>query len=133
VIVVDASVLLPALAYDGLAGATARARMRGEAVVAPHLVDVEVVSGLRSNVRTGVITGGRAEAAIDDLTRVAIDRIPHRQLLSRAWARRANVTAYDAVYVALAELLEVTLVTADARLASAAGVNCEVEVLAVPT
>jgi predicted nucleic acid-binding protein len=131
-IVVDASVMLPALAYDGAAGAAARARLRGESVVAPHLMDVEVVSGLRSNVRTGVVSTTRAQAAVEDLARIAVDRVPHRHLLPRAWTLRADISAYDAMYVALAELLEVALVTADARLGSAAGVTCEVEVLATP-
>ncbi len=72
---------------------------------------------------------GRAATAVTDLAALSLDRMPHRPLLARCWELRDNLTPYDASYVALAERLGVTLVTADARLARAPGIRCDVEVL----
>ena len=68
--------------------------------------------------------------AVDDLTHLWIRRFSVRSLLGRCWELRHNVTPYDAAYVALAEVLGVTLLTADARLSRASGIRCEVELLA---
>jgi predicted nucleic acid-binding protein len=130
VIVVDASVVVAALADDDEDGARARARLRGERLAAPELVDLEVLSVIRRAHHRGALGLRRAEQAISDLAELPIDRVRHRRLLRRCWERRDNLTAYDAAYVVVADLLDAPLVTADARLASAPGLPCSVEVLA---
>lgn len=128
-IVVDASVLVTALASGGSDGALARQRLAGEQLHAPHLIDVEVVSALRALVTRRAIKAAAATAAIDDLTRLPVRRVPHLRLLARCWELRPNLSVYDAAYVALAEALQLPLLTADARLARAPGTRCEVELL----
>jgi predicted nucleic acid-binding protein len=129
VLVVDASVLAPALADSGTDGLAARTRLRGEQLLAPEIVDLEVTSVLRGLVRAGRLTASRAEQAVQDLVDLPLQRAPHRPLLPRCWELRANLTVYDAAYVALAEAVRSTLLTGDRRLARASGVRCEVEVL----
>lgn len=129
VLVIDASVLVIALGDDGLPGDTARARLRGETLVAPELVDLEVLSALRRQWAAGTVDRRRVELALADLRDLRLQRVPHQPLLLRCWELRENVGVYDASYVALAEILDATLVTADARLASAPGPRCGIEVL----
>ena len=128
-IVVDASVIVAALADDGADGHQARSRIRGERLVAPHVIDLEVASGWRRLVAAGDLVPRRAALALADLQALGIKRMPHGPLLDRCWELRDNVTVYDAAYIALAELLEVALLTADARLAAAPGARCAFEVL----
>lgn len=128
-IVVDASVLAPALADDGPHGDRARARLRGEELAAPDLLDLEVVSVVRRAERSGLVGGRRAEQALTDLAALPLTRLPHRPLLPRVWALRANLTPYDAAYVAVAERLGAVLVTADARLRGAPGPRCAFDLL----
>jgi predicted nucleic acid-binding protein len=128
-IVVDASVIVTALADDGTDGDRARERLRGERLAAPHLLDLEVTSAWRRLVAAGELDERRAGLAIADLQGLRVDRVRHGTLLDRCWELRGNVTVYDAAYVALAELLEVTLVTADGKLAKAPGSRCPIEVL----
>jgi predicted nucleic acid-binding protein len=90
-------------------------------VHSPHLLDVEVTNALRGMVRRGELRATEARGAIDDLYDLDVVRYPHVDLLDRIWELRANVTAYDAAYLALAELLDATLVTTDARLARVHG------------
>jgi predicted nucleic acid-binding protein len=125
VIVVDASVLATALGDDAADGDAARERLRGEDLAAPEIVDLEVTSVWRRTLREE----RRASLALADLADLPLRRAPHLPLLARCWELRHNLTPYDAAYVALAEALEVTLVTADRRLSRATGVQCEVEVL----
>jgi predicted nucleic acid-binding protein len=129
VIVVDASVVAPALADDGPDGVRARARLRGEQLAAPELIDLEVASVLRAMVRRHVLAEDRAQLALDDLRSLPMRRASHSSLLTRCWELRANLTCYDAAYVALAEGLSALLLTADARLANAPGLACSVEVI----
>jgi predicted nucleic acid-binding protein len=129
VIVVDASVLATALADDDVDGDAARARLRGEALTAPELIDIEIASVMRRLARGGSIDVRRARLALSDLEDLPMERAPHRPLLARVWELRDNLTAYDAAYVALAEALDVTLLTADERVAAAPGPRCHVEVL----
>jgi predicted nucleic acid-binding protein len=129
VIVVDASVVAPALADDGADGDTARGRLRGQTLVAPEIVDLEVLSVIRRAHLAGRLDERRAALALEDLLALDLRRVAHRRLLQQAWAHRTNLSVYDAAYVALAELLDVVLVTADERLASAPGLGCRVEVL----
>ena len=125
-IVVDTSVLGPALADDGPAGATARARLAeaGE-LLAPDIVYLEVISMLRGR----KIAAARASEALADLIDLPLRTAPHRDVASRCWELRDALSPYDAAFVAMAELFAVPLVTADARLARAAGIRCPVEVL----
>lgn len=95
---------------------------------APDLLNVEILHVLRRHERRGVIDPERSRAAISDLSDLPITRYPTIALVERAWALRANLTAYDAMYVALAEALDAPLVTADARLASAARAHTHIEV-----
>jgi predicted nucleic acid-binding protein len=130
VIVVDASALLEFLLQTPL-GARVEARLLRdeEELHAPHLVDVEVAQGLRRLVRTGEVSADRAAGAIADLADLDLHRHAHLDLLARAWRLRENLTAYDAVYVALAEALDAPLVTCDTPLARAPGNRARIEAL----
>lgn len=129
-IVVDASVIITALADDGPDGTRARTRLLGEQSLAPHIIDLEVISAWRRLIIGGQLSAARAQQAVDDLGRIRIRRVDHRVLLDRCWQLRENVTPYDAAYVALAEFADAVLVTADARLANAPGPRCVFEVVA---
>ena len=94
---------------------------------APHLLDVEVAQVLRRYVRQNTISELRGEEALEDLGDLPLNRYPHDFLLPRVWELRATLTAYDAVYVALAEVLDALLLTCDARIASAPGHHASVE------
>jgi predicted nucleic acid-binding protein len=96
---------------------------------APHLLDVEVAQVLRRYVRDKTIPAQRGQEALEDLADLSLHRYPHDFLMPRAWELRETLTAYDAVYVALAELLETPLVTCDGRIASAPGHHAVVEVV----
>lgn len=128
-IVVDASTVVTGLADDGPDGDRVRERLRGERLTAPQVIDLEVTSAWRRLVTAGRLDDRRARLALGDLRALRLERAPHRPLLDRCWELRDNLTTYDAAYVALAEHLEVVLLTADGRLASAPGIRCEVEVL----
>jgi predicted nucleic acid-binding protein len=129
VLVVDASVLAVALADDGPDGDQARARLRGERLTAPDLIDLEVASAIRGRLAGGHLDARRAELALTDLVDLPLARTPHRPLLARCWELRDNLTVYDAAYVALAEALDADLLTADLRLAKAPGPRCRIEIL----
>lgn len=128
-IVVDASVIVTALADDGSDGDRARDRLRGERLAAPHLLDLEVTSAWRRLVAGGELDERRARLALADLQGLRVDRVRHEALLDRCWELRDNLTVYDAAYVALAELLDVTLLTADGKFAKTPGPRCAIEVL----
>jgi predicted nucleic acid-binding protein len=129
VLVVDASVLVVVLADDGPDGDQARARLRGERLVLPELVDLEIVFVLRRQIRAGAIDTRRAGLALEDLAALPARRAPHRPLLARCWELRDNLTVYDAAYVALAEAMQATLLTGDRLLAAASGPRCPIEIL----
>jgi len=131
VIVVDASALLEFLLQTPL-GARVEARLfrDGDELHAPHLVDVEIVQVLRRLVRTGEVSPTRADEAIADLTDLDLHRHAHLDLLGRAWKLRDNISAYDAVYVALAEAIEAPVVTCDGPLAKAPGHRARIEAIA---
>ena len=130
-IVVDASVVANLVGDDGVAGNHAREMVRssGDAVAVPDLVDVESVAVFRRRWLNRDMTEQRFRDAVDDLIALPFRRFPVAPLMVRAFELRDDVTAYDACYVALAEALDATLVTADARLAAAPGVSCRVHVL----
>ena len=95
----------------------------------PHLAIIETTSVLRGLVRASKLTESRAQGALMDLVELPFIRHPHEALLQRVWQLRANLTAYDAAYVALAETLDATLVTCDRRLGRAAPTSITVEVV----
>lgn len=124
--------LAVALADDGADGDAARARLARDSVLhAPHLVDLEVLSVLRRQAGAGSLDKRRAGFALQDLVELPLTRYPHTPFARRVWELRGNLTPYDAAYVALAETLGCPLVTADARLARAPGIRCDVEVLRI--
>jgi predicted nucleic acid-binding protein len=125
-IVIDASVLANVIGDDGDDGDLARSEFRSaDDVAAPDLVDVETVAVLRKRWIAGSITARRFSSAITDLESIGIVRYPTR----RAYELRHNVTAYDAAYVALAEILDCGLLTGDGRLGDAPGPACSIRVL----
>ncbi len=128
-IVVDASVLVVALADDGPDGDQTRTRLRGQRLFAPEIVDLEVLSALRSLARAGSLDARRSRFAVDDLADLPLSRAPHLPLIPRCWELRDNLTAYDGAYVALAEMLGAVLLTGDHRLVAAPGLRCAVELL----
>jgi predicted nucleic acid-binding protein len=125
VIVIDASVLATALGDDGKDGNTARERLLGQELAAPEIIDLEVISVWRRTLSDE----HRAALALADLADLPLTRAPHLPLLPRCWELRHNLTPYDASYVALAEALDVTLLTADQRLSRAPGIHCAVDVM----
>ncbi|PYV58216.1 MAG: VapC toxin family PIN domain ribonuclease [Acidobacteria bacterium] len=102
--------------------------MHHESLHAPHLLDLEVAQVLRRLERNGVITVRRAEEAMQDLSDLRINRYPHHSLLPRIWELHQNLSAYDAAYVALAEVLDAAMLTRDARIGSAFGHSARIEV-----
>ena len=92
---------------------------------APHLIDIEILQALRSLVRGGKLSADRAEDVRADVADLAITRYGHEPLVDRVWTLRDNLSAYDAVFVALSETLEAPLITCDAHLAATPGVAAE--------
>ena len=129
-IVIDASVAVD-LVLGTAAGERLRHRIGAErpSLHAPHLLDVEVAQVLRRYHRAGELGPARGRAALEDLADLRLRRYPHSLLLPRAWELRGNLSAYDAVYVALAELLAAPLWTRDQRLARAPGHRAQVTVV----
>ena len=129
-IVLDASAVIEWL-FQSPAGVRIDRRIfsASESLHAPHLVDVEVAQVLRRYVRDKTITVQRGQEALEDLSDLPLRRYPHDFLLPRIWELRAALTAYDASYVALAELLEAPLLTCDGKIASASGHSANVEVI----
>ncbi len=127
-IVLDASAVVELLLSTNLGCSIAR-RIADPALAlhAPHLIDVEVAQALRRYVREGEIGQHTAKSALEDLKSLDIERHAHEPLLDRVWALRNNLTAYDAVYVALAEALDTTLLTCDEKLAHAPGLDKTIE------
>jgi predicted nucleic acid-binding protein len=130
VIVVDTSAVIAVLAERPRIDALEVRLAADGDLHAPHLIDVEVVHALRGLVLGRKITEDRAADALTDFADLAIIRYPHASLTDRMWALRANLTAYDAAFVALAEALAVPLVTCDATLASARNHEASVELFA---
>lgn len=128
-IVLDNSALIEALVSPGSVGRSVVRRIEREWVAAPELIDVEAASTIRGLVLGRKLTLARADHVMRQLGDLAIERFPHRMLLSRIWELRDNLTAYDAAYVALAELLGASLVTGDHKFLDAPGVRCPVEVV----
>jgi predicted nucleic acid-binding protein len=129
-IVLDASAVVELL-LDTVAGRRVGVLIAdaGMGLHVPHLLDAEAVSALRRLAREGIVEDEEAASAIDDLLALDLQRHSHEGLLERVWTLRKNLTVYDAMYVALAEALDATLVTCDGRLARATGIRARVEVI----
>jgi predicted nucleic acid-binding protein len=125
VIVVDASAALTALMTDG----PARRMLAAEQIHAPHLVDSEVANALRRRVVAGAMEPDVGRLLLDSWSRLGMTRYPVFALLGRVWELRDNLSAYDASYVALAEMLDCPLLTGDARLSRAPTLRCPVTVV----
>jgi predicted nucleic acid-binding protein len=127
VIVPDASIIAAATGDDGADGERCRALLRSAAeATLPDFADVEAAAVLRKCWLGGTISDSRFRAALEALAALPLSRLPARAFLGRVYELRANVSPYDAVYVALAEALGAELVTADRRLAAAPGIRCRV-------
>lgn len=118
-IVLDASAAVELL-LGGPAGARVGQALESDAVLAPELLDVEVVSAFARLARAGVVTEAGGQARVDRLQRLPVRRIPHRPLTARTWQLRDRVRVSDAYYVACAEWARASLLTTDARLGRAA-------------
>jgi len=130
VIVVDASAMLEVLLRTAAAAAVERRLFDArETLHAPHLLDVEVAHVIRRYASAGDPGAERGAAALADLAAFPLRRYPHALLLPRVWELRNNLTAYDAVYVVLAELLGAPLLTRDRRLAAATGHAATIELI----
>ena len=128
-LVIDASCLCEVL-IGAPAAEAIRARLASDSEhAAPHVVDVEVFGVIRREHLLGRLDRTEATQAVDDLAAWPGERFGHRPLLARAWELRTTVRGWDAMYVALAEALDATLVTTDRRLASAVGPSCPIEVV----
>ena len=124
-LVIDTSAVLAAPARRTPGAPLVQRMADGDDLRAPHLIDGEILQALRGLARGGKLSADRADDVRTDVADLAITRYGHEPLADRVWALRDNLTAYDAVFVALAEALEVPLVTCDARLAAAPGIVVE--------
>ncbi len=126
--VLDASVVVE-LVLGTRIGARIRERLHDPRISlhGPELLDLEVLNVLRRYVRAGTVAADRAEAGVRRLEELDLQRHRHGPMLPRIWSWRANLTAYDAAYVALAEVVDCPLLTTDARLSKAPGLPVPVE------
>ena len=126
-LVIDASSVV-ALLLNVSAHETLADRLRRDGPLhAPHLIDLEVLQSLRKHLHVGALTDRRASAALDRFSELPLLRYPHWEYRRRIWALRHNMTAYDATYVALSEVLDAPLLTADRKLARTTGHSARVE------
>lgn len=129
-IVVDASALIEVLLNTPDAPRVAdRIFAPDESLHVPHVIDLEVAQVLRRFVRTKNIPAQRGREALDDFARMPLARYPHDLMLPRIWELRDNLSAYDAAYVVLAEILSAPLVTRDVKLSSVRGHGARIEVV----
>jgi predicted nucleic acid-binding protein len=130
VIVLDASALVEVILRTPIGSAIEqRIVASAETLHAPHLIDIETTHVLRRYVAKGSIDAKRGREAIDDVASLSLRRYGHAGLLPRVWEMRNNLTAYDAVYVALAQVLNAPLLTCDRRLAAAVGHRAQIETM----
>ena len=125
-LVVDSSAVVAALVDGGSDGEWARAELDRTGLAAPHLMPVEVANILRRTVHAGLVTADAGALAHADLVLLRVEFFPYEPFADRVWQLRDNLTAHDAWYVALAEVLSADLVTLDARIARAPGLRCSV-------
>ena len=122
--VVDASVAVAALIDPGRVGSWAESVLTSGPLAAPHLMPVQAANILRRSALAGDISEDVASLAHEDLISVRLELFPYLPFASRVWELRADLTAYDAWYVALAEYLGADLATLDVKLSRAAGARC---------
>ncbi len=123
-LVADASVVAAALVDSGPDGTWAEQLLESDQLVAPHLMPAEVANILRRAARVGDISDDVASLAHADLLALRVALFPYEPFAGRVWELRANVTAYDGWYVALAETLDARLATLDLKLSRAIGPRC---------
>ena len=129
-IVVDASAVLEALLRTPAAASVERRLFEpSQTLHAPHLLDVEVAQVVRRYAGNGDIDAERGRMALADLADFPVHRYPHDFLLQRVWDLWNNFTAYDAMYVALAEALDAPLLTRDKRLAASPGHHARIDLI----
>ncbi len=122
--VVDASFLVAAMVDTGAEGRWAEDLVRASGLIAPHLALVEATSILRRFELEGRLGRMEAGAAAGDLLQLDLELVPFTPFAERVWELRANVTSYDAWYVAVAEQCDLPLAALDRRLARATGPRC---------
>jgi predicted nucleic acid-binding protein len=128
-IVIDASAAIELLLNSSASSRIAdRIFANDESLHAPHLIDLEVAQVLRRYVRSKEMAPDRAFQALNDFVDLPLQRYTHIDFLTRIWELRASMTAYDAVYVSLAEALDATLLTCDAKLRNSHGHAARIEV-----
>jgi predicted nucleic acid-binding protein len=125
VVVVDASLIVDALLADHPRLLQRLSAERDRA--APHIIDLEVLRGFRSAWHRRMATEERLAEAVADFRAFSIERYSHEMLVPRIWQLRANLSTYDAAYVALAEVLGIPLFTRDARLARTTAHTARIE------
>lgn len=125
-LVCDASALVALLLDSGPDGGWVAAAATGAELAAPALVNWEAANIMRRQELAGLVSADLASQAHADLLDLAIETWPYDLLAERAWQLRANLSIYDASYVALAELLGTALITLDARIGRAPGLRCTV-------
>ncbi len=123
-VVIDASAVVAALVDSGPDGQWAEGFLTS-VLAAPHLLHVEVANVLRRAASVGDITEDTASLAHSDLLELRVELVAYETVSARVWDLRHNLTAYDAWYVAVAELLDAPLATLDQRLVSSSGPTCE--------
>jgi predicted nucleic acid-binding protein len=122
--VCDASALVALLLDSGPDGQWATRALSGAALAAPSLVAYETANIIRRHELAGTVSPDQAVQAHGDLLALAIEHWPYELLAARAWELRRNLSSYDASYVALAELIDATLVTLDRRIGRTPGLRC---------
>ncbi|GLZ33528.1 ribonuclease VapC [Lentzea sp. NBRC 105346] len=126
-IVVDASVMVTLFVNQPAEQPDLFKRVVGASACAPHVIDLEILHAMRRQERVGSLPADAAQLTVDNLAAMPVVRVPHLPLVARIWELRKSITAYDAAYVALAEELDVPLVTCDAKLAGSNGHRAKIE------
>ena len=127
-IVIDGSALVIAVADTTDRGQRVRTRL-SDGAIAPHLVDAEAGQAIRGLVQRGLLDPDAAGRSLQSAEKLVSERYRHPPLRPRAWELRSNVSFYDGLYVALAEVTGHPLLTADAKLAAAGGPRCVIELV----